>query len=593
MPRQESRIADAVRRTLAGSPLAIAGAATLIAAALYVLTSARSQLISGDPAVYLQSAYNLAHGLGFTFGGSRETYYPPGFPLALSSVVALAGKSVRAAQAFVALWAALATGIVLLYVARRTGARVAVVLAGLMLASAGYYTVASVGIRSEPLFIAAMFVTFLVAESTEVRQWPAGLGIGVAFALGIAVPAIRGIGIALAAAAAACVVQSVLARRKGKPPLPAEALYVALLAGAVVWELWWRHWTHSTADTTIRTDTTYGAMVFLRDPHAPGLGPATVADLLLRMADNFVLRAVRFGELLTNLPWLQSTWASPAVLLLAPAVAVGLLGALRDDNPLPGWFTLVYLGILLIWPFDKGTRFLVPIFPLLVLLLVRGWHEMRPRAATWLGLMTITGLIATAVPLAGGSWLSHQQMAFGVLWAAVACWWLLRATVPGRRIAAFAAHVGATRVAGGAFALAFVMLGAASIAPAARLNVGGRSPSPVEAIRPILPWILANTSPSDRIMAQDATGIAFYTDRRTLDLPVTADGQVLCRAIISETPNWIFIKDPTPFPYYLPTEVDRLVLLERSLPGSFQKAYHYPGGTIYRVSIPAGPDCAG
>ncbi len=95
------------------------------------------------------------------------------------------------------------------------------------------------------------------------------------------------------------------------------------------------------------------------------------------------------------------TWRDPNLLVYGPlAVAVlwGWLRLVRERRDVFAWLVPFYLGVYLVWPFDQGTRFFTPLWPLLavcLLTLTRGIHIAAVRRAG-IGLVAAHLLVAAA-----------------------------------------------------------------------------------------------------------------------------------------------------------------------------------------------------
>jgi hypothetical protein len=92
--------------------------------------------------------------------------------------------------------------------------------------------------------------------------------------------------------------------------------------------------------------------------------------------------------------------------------AVVVAAVLIWSTLLPGWirrryeawaiYLLLYLAITLMWPFPPGTRFVVPVLPLILLAMWEGFQSVRPSARLFRVTATITGVIVVASAVAGG-----------------------------------------------------------------------------------------------------------------------------------------------------------------------------------------------
>ena len=552
----------------------------LLLVGLFGVTAARHQLISGDPAAYVELAHSLASGAGYSFDGVPHTYYPPGLPLALTPVVTVAGMNVAAAQVYVAVWAAVALLIVFAYLERR-GDSPATGITLFLVLSSGFYAVATTSVRSEPLYLVAVFLLLLGLERRPVGSGATGVWLVSLAVVGAAVPAIRTVGVAMLAALGASVLQSaVRARRRQLPWHTAVGGLVAAMLGGLAFVVLWQTWIlhHGMAGS-------YAAGLALKDPHVPDEGPATLADIVSRVVTNAATQSAHLGELASNVPWLQTMWSSPVVLLLCPIILMGWAQEFRRALPVAAWYVLFYVGIILVWPYNEGTRFLVPILPLLAMFAVRGAPLALPRLSRMLPGLSAVGIVGAAIEIHAADVASRQRVAVLGFWimglvtsTAVALRSRERWTsLPKEWRIAFLATLGAM----------YGALGVRAIGQMAWANVAGTTRQSTEVIRGSLPWIAANTGPDDRIMTQWPWGVHFYTRRHAVLFPVTADPHELCVALAASRPTYLLVTDTLTSSYYRPTETERFGALERTFPGALHLVFQYGMGRIYRVGAAA------
>jgi 4-amino-4-deoxy-L-arabinose transferase-like glycosyltransferase len=92
--------------------------------------------------------------------------------------------------------------------------------------------------------------------------------------------------------------------------------------------------------------------------------------------------------------------------------AVVVAAVLIWSTFVPGWirrrreawaiYLLLYLAITLMWPFPPGTRFVVPVLPLILLAMWEGFQSVRPSARLVRVTATIAGVIVIASSATGG-----------------------------------------------------------------------------------------------------------------------------------------------------------------------------------------------
>jgi hypothetical protein len=339
---------------------------------------------NGDNARYYLLGRALAGGDGFRViehpQQPLERQLPPGFPALLALSGAAAGGPV-AAKTLVAVLGLLATYL-LSRVCKRSApgvARIVVALSALNPLILDYSTI----IMSEVPFLCALLLALLALNRYE--RSPGTGALLAAIAASILPVAMRGAGIAFCAA---YLLHALLGRRWGLAAGHAAlyAVYLGLL-----------RLLHGPGSS-------YLTSLVQLDPYAPSAGTASLGAMGRRAIENLSAYAAHdLAEALTPgvlgaHPYVQ-TAASLVLALLAVASA---LAALRSPLRLVSLFLLVYAAMLLGWPTQwAGTRFLVPVVPLLYLVILAGVTPLRDALAE--AVRRIRRPRPTAVP--GREWL--------------------------------------------------------------------------------------------------------------------------------------------------------------------------------------------
>ncbi len=348
-----------MRRSLAAAAVALY-LLCLVPAALTVRPHFK---LSHDAATYAILAESLASGKGYTYQGYPHVKYPPGYPLALSTVFALKGKDFLSMRVFMAVLAGLSLLCAWRFAAARHGEGIgAAVLAGTA-ATAFFVEHAAYTLTDVPFL--GLFSLAAWAGASLVRRPSPGRGI-LAGALTAAAASFRLVGLILLPA---LVLAWFTGRRRGRPatPLLLAALLVLVPAG-----LWFRY--KATASPRIpeslREGATYlGEMrggLWLNAPK--GILPNVLLQLEVRPV---ILcgTAARFltGERAGRSD--QAGWLGQGGVFSILCLAVLLLAVLRTawkKREPADWFLFLYLGVLMVTPPFVGPRYFVPILPLLL-----------------------------------------------------------------------------------------------------------------------------------------------------------------------------------------------------------------------------------
>ena len=407
-----------------------------------------------DDGMYLVLAKSLAQGDGYRFinlpGAPSGTHFPPLYPalLALLSLVGpafpasvLLFKGVNAILNAVAAVLAYRVGVRQLglspWLAAGAALLCAVGLPSLMLAAM---------LLSEPLFLVVLLATIPLAE--RLRLAPSlRLALGVGVLCGV-LTLTRSIGIALCVAVPAVL----LLHRQWKAA-------VLVVAGAALLLLPWNLWV--AAHDSELPEVLRGKYGSYSGWLSGGVERHGVSFLTQTAARNASIAARNLTE-----PLLLAH--RPTALLIGTALLAGamlLAGMARAwrRTPMLVLFTLCYVAVVLVWPFDP-TRFVWGIWPVFGLFLASGVAlalESRAEAAPGRGVRRV---------------LAHGALAVGVLLAAGA----------------------AVRIASAARAQAW------SAIPRGREN----------AARPVLEVVGAATDTGDVVASDEETMVFLYTGRR-------------------------------------------------------------------------------
>jgi hypothetical protein len=541
-------------------------------AALAILGGVQlAENVSGDSARYIGLADALRTTGRYEFNFQPHTRFPPGFSLLLVAVREVLGNgyldTLRAValQAVPALWAS--------YGLLRAAGRPAVGCAALaLLASSPYFFERSTrAVAPEAAYMLASFASLYLAGRLARGSAPLPAASAALAAAVVAAIALRTVGVALLAPLALALVAPRLRLRAGER---AAAFGPALVAG-VAFQLAWLHWKRGREVETWPGEFmhTYATQLRLRDAHAPELGAATLADTLGRVFDNFVGLAASFSELATHLPFVDRVWFSPLVVLPGLLGAVGLWQRLRSSTPpLLEVYTLAYLGIVLLWPFDEGPRFVVVVFPLLLLYVALGAERLWLRAARapararrLAGAASLALLAGALADLARrGAPPGRQALGSLALWAFAA----VASLLPLERIARTRPAAALARAAL-AFALAASLaLGGVQIARLARENRSGspaalRHPETLDAAV----WLATEAAPGDAVMAGQEAVVHYLTGLRAIPFPVTSDPALIRDVLERQRVRWWMVLEDEPYPFFYPTERARFERFEAAYPG--------------------------
>jgi hypothetical protein len=342
-----------------------AGVFLLLAATFYSVTLDRSPDPGAEDGAYAALAQALATGQGYAdvwlADAPAETKYPFLFPLMLSPLYLVCGFNF-----FVFKYCILFSGLAGLFLGflllRRHEAAPAfwAVVASALSVSFGTY--------SRMIFPEIPFMAFMLAALIFGRRYCAqekivSLDGFLAFALITCAYFTRSIGICLLPALAC----GILLEKNGMPAGRRLAKASAACAVFLLPVLLWGVYAHAMSPG--------GGSYFrelLSDPYGDPSAPVTLGGLFISILKN--VYAYVFYAVPQTISGFVFTRRSIAAAVLTAAVAAGFAVSWRNKASLMHYFVLFYMAVLAVWPWSKisGTRFIVPLVPLLFYFLFTG-----------------------------------------------------------------------------------------------------------------------------------------------------------------------------------------------------------------------------
>ena len=567
--------------------------AVLVAASVvYALLAQTVFPFGADEALYIGAAKSMAAGRGYQAAGRALTLYPPGWPLLLTPVEWLTngdyGWFARYTAALIPLMLYAAWR---LYSARREP-RVWWLIAALT-ASVSVFDIGTREVRSEIAFTAFTIGFLAWAERAAVRSSSRAMPLrilgGTLLVLGGLTT--RTIGLALLGAIVMTGVH-LLVTNRALVATYARQMAVPFATG-LVYQLSWGRWARSQVVATYRGEpTAYDRWFWMRDAHNPAAGDATMIEVLGRIPGNIRIQASEAASLLTNIGWITPSWTSPILAILAVVLLVGLVEEWQRPLPLLCWYVIGYLGVLSVWTFDEGTRYIMPLLPLLLVLMLSGWRRLSRTFARWPReslriaiALTVVELIAVTMRVTDPSVRYGRQTEVAIVFW-VACFALglygeFRMKGPG--VSSLRRPI---RYAAAACVSGYFLLGLVGIIGLARFNLSGRIQLPGQAVRRVSDWISMNAPESSVIMARQFGSLNLVTHRRTVPFPLTSSVDVMRSAVAAQRPTFLVVIDSTSYDYYLPSEPARLHVIEKALGTTLQRKARVEGASIYE--FPAG-----
>jgi hypothetical protein len=571
----------------------------LILCVFQIASVQKVESFGSDSSVYIVLAHNLREVGQYEFNYERHTQYPPGFPVLLAGIETLVGNA--SYEVFVRFMPLFSTSALILryfLLKRAEGGVVAGASCLLVATSAPLYQMVTRSVLSDaPFFLVsglAVWCLMSLDERPASRGAAALLG-GLCLATVVTV-LIRSVGVALCAAIAAWAIAE---RWRGKQIRSVHwrgALLAAMLGFIAFfsWISWAKHLEKRTYEGQHMVN--YAGQFSAIDPHKPELGRASVGDYVVRFVNNIPVQASHLAALAVRAPYLMQTWYSPLPMVVLCLLACGLAScACNGQRRLLGLYFLAYFSVYLLWPFDEGPRFMLPVAPLAFTLIYRGVlilvDLLRSRPAA-----TLTAILAFAACASAVSWGALTKPGLQVrlavvFWACVASGagilllLLKRAGAAARTKPDLLAGLFQLRGLQSGIIFATALLVAVGILQQVGSAQGNLAPQPTafrhHASADVSSWL--QRAKDGPVMAQQYAIIHRLTSRRVVDFPITSDPKIIVKALKSEMVQYLVVNDEVEYEYFLPTEEVRLRHIEAAYPSLLQLVHRGPGYRVFAV----------
>ncbi|OGP58872.1 MAG: hypothetical protein A2V67_19350 [Deltaproteobacteria bacterium RBG_13_61_14] len=366
------------------TPIAALVAAGLIAILYLATANPEFRFMEGATAIKLLQARALLGGEGYTdigrIGSPPEIVRPPGFALIIAGVIALFGEDMLVLKVINNSFAPLGFFALFFLFRRRTqdpGLALLMALAAYLFPH--LYEIARY-LESEVLFCLLFFASLAVFETAHDKSFrDQRLLVLFCFLLAVATLVRTAAFVLVPAAWLTLAFDS-------KAPRRLRLIWAGVILGT--WIVVGGGWMIRTQLVAPKGELTYltkllagepvNSFYWLAEDHRVPLLPrpprATAGAVARRCLPNTVFF---FRQVLGNLWRASSAWPLPAVLaavgLPAGLALLGLVLGLFRKRRILDFATVLYLGVILFWPYQDH-RFLLPIAPFLLLYLIEGFQ---------------------------------------------------------------------------------------------------------------------------------------------------------------------------------------------------------------------------
>ena len=576
---------------------------------VYFFTAATIESYGSDTSTYFELAKSLLHDHKYWFNFEPHTIYPPGFPVLLACLMSFLGESFGVlvkgvlASYFISL-----IGIYYLVKIQR-GAKTAFATVVLIATSYVFYFWSTVGLHSEgPYLLASVYALlfFEVGIKTE-NKWVRLFSFFLVSLFSADLLLQRSIGITLVIGMILWMLNPIKCILEKSTALSwdrVKKLFPVLLIPMIVFIAWTTWCSQNRLDNRSGDYMgSYATQLLKKDPHQIDSPNISLGEFPSRMLFMMNVRVKNAALMLFNIPSRTLTWTNPILLLFFAVLSIGFFSALIGEGNLVDYYVLSYAGVLLIWPFDEGMRFLLPIQPFLILYAINGIERLfdileSKRLKKFY--IPFVSLFATIMLFATVKVYLRKEMSgndiVSLISGAFLCLYLLylrfgkseklRHKENGTNIQGAALYRYAScPTAKVALFIAIVTLGLYQLYGAARRNL---HPDPGTFLNAptvkVSNWIAQNTKENEIIMDDEHEILHRLTKRKTFRFPLTTDPNLLREKIIENRIDFLVIFNEKEYEDYNPSAMKRFDTVKNLNPELFIPEHDFGQGMIYRVT---------
>jgi len=528
--------------------------------------------LNDDVATYLGLSDSLLETHRYEFNYKLHTKFPPLLPLALACAKHFGFNTVAHLHSLLSILGGLGLLASYLFLKKTANTLIATASVLILATSPFYFTTVTRWILAEPLYLfvsfSAMYFWTYVEESSPSNKFRLKITF-CAFAMVLSVLS-RSTGFLLVVSGLCCGLSQLI---KGNLRKSITMLIVTLpaFACATAWQLYVQ--SNEQLDWPGQFMHSYVKQIALLDPHQPSLGTVTAVSLLSRIATNLIIQSAHFTEVVLHLNWVDPLWFSPFILLPIGVVCFGFITRLKSQESfhLYDYVAVLYLGILLTWPFDEHIRFILPICPLLLLYFASGVsaflklseNNQHPVNSYVGGAAVVIGVMACLSSLVGGFAIGWQAKLSILFWFATAISTKFVSINFVKRHATSFGFVALTLlVAFGAFKQYQLRI--------ENIRFDGREFEHYR-LNNAAEWLREKSDPRDTVMATQSGIIHFLTKRKTIEFPISDNSDLLINTIEQHKVTLLLIEKAKRYEYFIPNDETKLAALRIAHANRFER----------------------
>lgn len=585
-----------------------------ILSCVYIFTTASIENYGSDTSTYCELARSIRWDHKYSFNFEPHTMYPPGFPLLLAGIMSLVAESFHALMKFSVLISFIAlVGIYFLMKIQR-GSITAFAVVILVATSQSFYFWSTVGLHSDVLYLTVSIYSLLFFEigNKADNHWKKISSYFLVAILTSYLIMVRSIGITFILGFILWMLNPL--RWRFVDPADSSIKRVKRWFPAVLLPMFvlfvWTSWCSQNRNSAQEGDymNSYSKQMIKEDPHQIDSPNISLRKIPARLLSMLVVRTDNAAKTLFNMPSRTLKWYNPLFLVFFITLSTGFLISFLREGKLLDWYVLCYSGILLLHPFDEGTRFILPIQPFLYVYGIIGLESVvgfvkseniKKYSFIFVIIFAIMSGYVIAMVLSLGKTTKNDLVSF-IVWSLFFFYSLFfhfkkqkiapsaTKTLDNKNMFSFAPFKD-DRVLSflNPFLICCIIVaGIFQIRALARQNLNPDSNTFINAPTvEVSKWVTRNTQANDAIMDDQYQILHRLTKRKTFRFPLTTDLNILKDKIISNRIRFIVVLNEKEYEYFNPSTMRRFAKLRETYPELFRLVYVFKQGKIYMVDL--------
>ncbi|HMO17012.1 MAG TPA: hypothetical protein PKA63_00130 [Oligoflexia bacterium] len=563
-------------------------------------------ILDGDSSHFIGLAKSIYFDNSYQFNHRYHTRFPPGYPLIIAGFMYFSkGDFNMYHLVYLNISLLFLSLLFLFFILRRyVSPVISMGIIAVFIASPYVIQLATSRIYSEFSFVFFLFLSLNLLHYLEKSKSVLSSSIYlISASLAVAsVLMIRTIGIALIFAIMLRLFFEIFHSGRVQEKFVSIVKMLLVIVPGLLFNILWKRWTSQRSEQLWAGEYMheYSLQFALIDPHRPMLGNVNFWGLISRVRNFIVVQAAHISEFISaQLFWINPEIYSPMVILPLILLGIGICRMFFESKSMEAVLVLFYLGIFSLWPWDENLRFILPVFPFLLLFLISGAgfiSRCNPSHIRY-AVLTLAGsflvlfffrkffnfdLLSLEVSSAPSS---RQSMISAFFWlGAVVLFGFNRSSLFIFKILSFV-RIRSDLIIKSTLSI-ILMLSLFKVQDIVAENRSSNKFTSRKAeVYKVADYISNNVPPEKIIVSTEEALLHQLTGHRILPFPITTDSAIFRQLLREYRPSYLVAFDDIEYPYFEPTEIVRIVAINDTYPGLLELEQKGEGYFLYRINL--------